>query len=291
MTAIIKKELRGYFNSWIGYVFLFIFVGLVGVFFSLINLQNQYPGFQDSMSNITIFYLVLIPVLTMRLFAEEARQKTDQLLFTSPVTVMSIVVGKFLSALCLSVIGMAITVLFPIIISRYGTLPYAQIITSYLGYILLTACFISVGMFISVLTDNQIIAAVVTFFTMILFLILDAIASALTSGPAATAMGSMVFLSVIIAMIAFFVYDSTKNYYVAGISALVLIGVATATYLIDATLYDGLIGKVIRWLSIMSRFTNFSSGIINVSDIVYYITFAIVFVYFTINVIEKRRWR
>jgi ABC-2 type transport system permease protein len=291
MTALYKKEIRSYFNSWIGYVYLFIFVLFVAVFFALINLTYQTPAFQDTMSNITISVLILIPVLTMRLFAEESKQRTDQLLFTSPVSVFGIVLGKFLAALSLALIGMAITVLFPLLISSYGTMPTAAIATSYLGYILLTACFISVGMFISVLTDNQIIAAVITFFTMILFYIMSAIASALSSGAAATPTSSLVFVAILVAFLCFLAYDSTKSYVVAGIAGVVLLGAAIALFFIRQTLYDGMLGKVVRWLDIMGRFTNFSSGILNVSDIVYYLSFAVAFVYLTINVIEKRRWK
>jgi ABC-2 type transport system permease protein len=297
VTAIIKKELRGYFNSWIGYIFLFILVGLVGVFFALVNLNYQMGNFQDTLTNITIFLLILIPVLTMRLFAEEARQKTDQLLFTSPVTVTSIVLGKFLSAFILACTGLALTLIYPVMIIPYGTLPGAEIFVVYLGYALLIACFISVGMFISACTENQLISAVITFFVMIFMYIMDGIASQITSivtasqSTSSAAMISLLFVAIIIAVLAYIIYDATKNYYAAGGLALILIAAAAGLYVYDASMFDGFLTKSIQWISLMSRFTNFENGVLNIADIIYYISFAAMFIYLSVNVIEKRRWK
>ncbi|MDR3239609.1 MAG: ABC-2 transporter permease [Clostridiales bacterium] len=290
MTAILKKELRNYFNSWIGYVFLFILVGLTGIIFSLINLLNQSTAFVNVMSYFTIFMLILMPVLTMRLFAEEARQKTDQLIFTSPVTVAGIVAAKFLAALILALIGLALTFIFPLLIAPYGTLSFAPVLTAYLGYILLIAAFIAVGVFISVLTDNQIIAAVGTFVVMLVFYIMDWIASGLSSGPAASATASIIFIAALLALLAYLIYNSTKNIYAASLLPLILLAVVVALYVARPAVFDGLIVKVIRWFSIMDRFNSFNNGVINIADIVYYITFTIAFLYFSVNAIEKRRW-
>ena len=297
MTAIIKKELRGYFISWIGYVFLFILVGLVGLFFSLINLYYQTGDFQNTLSNITIFLLILVPVLTMRLFAEEARQKTDQLLFTAPVSVTSVVLGKYLSALLLALIGLAITLIFPLMIVRYGQLPGSEMFTVYLGYTLLIACFISVGMFISACTENQFTASIITFVAMILIYIMDGIVSAINTSvtasqsSASSALISILFVAIIIGVISYLIYDSTKNYYVAGILALILVAIAAGIYVFNPSIFDGLIVKCTKWLSVMSRFNNFDNGVLNVSDIIYYISFTGAFIYLTINTIEKRRWK
>ena len=297
MTAIIRKELRGYFNSWIGYIFLFILVGLVGVFFALINLNYQTGDFQNTLANVTIFLLVLVPVLTMRLFAEEARQKTDQLLFTSPISILSIVFGKYLSAFLLACTGLILTLIYPVMIIPYGTLPGTEIFTVYLGYALMISCFISVGMFISACTENQIIAAVITFFVMIFMYIMDGIASSVNSmvtasqSSASAAMISLLFVAIIIALLAYIIYDSTKNYYAAGGTALILIAVASGIYIYDPAIFDGFIIRCTQWLSVMSRFTNFNKGVLNISDIIYYISFTAAFNYLSINAIEKRRWK
>ena len=297
MAAIIKKELRAYFNSWIGYIFLLILVGLVGVFFWQINIRSQIADFQLTLGNLPIFLLILIPVLTMRLFAEEARQKTDQLLFTAPVTVSSVVLAKFFSAFLLVCIALVITLVFPFMLSFYGDLPYSEIFTVYIGFALLIPCFIAVGMFISACTENQIIAAVITFFVMIFLYIMEAIVSFINDSVTASqaigssALISLIFIAIIIALLAYIIYDSTKNYYIAGGLALILISLSTGLYAYDTTIFDVMLVRGTQWLSIMTRFDNFNHGVLNVSDIIYYISFAGAFVYLTINVIEKRRWK
>ena len=297
MTAIFKKEMRSYFNSWIGYIFLFILLELVGVFFAFINLNNQIGDFQDTLNNITIFMLILMPVLTMRLFAEEIRQKTDILLFTSPVSVSAIVLAKFFAALVLAYIGLALTLIFPLMISGFGELPISEIFTVYLGYTLLISCFIAVGLFISTCTENQIIAAVITFLVMIFLYIMEGIVSNITNNITASqsatsaAMISLLFVAVIIALLAYIVYDSTKNYHAAGGIGLVLLAIAAGFYVYDASVFNSLLIKTTQWLSVMTRFTNFNKGVLNVSDIVYYISFTVMFIYLSINTIEKKRWK
>jgi ABC-2 type transport system permease protein len=292
MTAILKKELRAYFNSLIGYVFLTIFVLITGIMFSFNNLLGQSAAFTDSMSFFTITMLILMPVLTMRLFAEENRQKTDQLLYTSPVTVLSIVTAKYLAALLLMVMALAVTLLFPFMISTIGTLSYVpQTITTYIGYFLLFSAYISVGVFISALTDNQLIAAVCTFLVILMTIFMDSIASGLASGLPATPMASVFFIAFLIGVLAYIIYDSTRNFYAAVITVAALLAVTVVVYILNPAVLDGFIVKTIKWFSVMGRFNSFSSGIINVADIVYYISFSAAFLYFSVNVIEKRRWR
>ncbi len=287
MTSIIKKELRTYFTSMAGYVFLGFLVLLTAIYFSLINVLQLYPDYSYVLSGTVIMFLILIPTLTMRLFAEEAKQKTDQLLFTSPLTVNQIVIGKYLSALFLFLIGMVITMLFPLIISNFGTIPVAQIAGAYIGYILLGACFISVGLFVSVLTDNQIVAAVATFVSIFLFYIMNGLAQSLP----ADRVSSIVFLLVVIAGLCFLVFDSTKNIAATIIMGVLCLAILAVVFFVNNLLLDGVMYKVLSWFSLMSRFENFNKGILNISDIVYYITFSMAFIYLTINVIEKRRWR
>ncbi len=287
MVPIIKKELRTYFNSMMGYIFLGFLVLLTAIYFSLVCIANNSPNYNYVLSGTSILFLILIPALTMRLFAEEARQKTDQLLYTSPLTILQIVVGKYLAAFLLFIIGMGITMLFPIVLSGFGELPVQQIVGSYVGYILMGCCFIGVGLFVSVLTENQIVAAVATFATLFLFYIMDSLANSMPSDRGS----SLVFLGLILAGFAFLVFDSTKNMF-AGIIVFILTAVASGVaYLMNNYIFDGLLVKVLKWFSILTRFSNFDKGIFNVADIIYYITFSIAFIYLTINVIEKRRWR
>ena len=287
MVAIVKKELRTYFTSVAGYGFLAVFLLMVGLQFGSVNIDAKSLEFSRVLYNCTMPFLILIPVLTMRLFAEESRQKTDQLLFTSPLTIAQIVVGKFLAALLLFLIGMSVTTIFPFILSLYGSIPTAETITTYIGYILLGTCFIAVGVFISTLTENQITAAVATFAVLLLFLMMDSLALVMDTKH----MASAIFLFAIAAGVSFVLYTSTKSKLITCIFFALCIAAGIIAYVANSQLFDGVIPKVMIWFSLLRRFNNFFAGILNIGDIVYYITFSFAFVFLTIHTIEKRRWK
>ena len=287
MIPIIKKEMRTYFNSMVGYIVLAGFVLFTGFYYALYCVRGLYPDYSIVLQSTSIVFLIVIPIITMRLFAEEMRQKTDQLLYTAPLKIEAIVFGKFLSAFLFFIIGMAITVLFPVIISFFGTLPAAQITGTFVGYILLGAAFISIGLFISVLTDNQIIAAFGTFGVLFLLFMIDGIKDLI---PLDT-VSSLIFVGVLILGFGFVVYDSTRSIFAGVIVAVCGLAVIAGMYMVNPLFFDGAMVRTIGWISLLARFNNFGMGILNVSDIVYYVTFAAAFIYLTINVIEKRRWR
>ncbi|MCL2708065.1 MAG: ABC transporter permease subunit [Defluviitaleaceae bacterium] len=287
MLPIYKKEIKTYFTQMTGYIFLTFMVLLTAIYFVLINVFGMDPRYYAVLSGTTILFFVLIPTLTMRLFSEESRHKTDQLLYTCPLSIGQIVLGKFFAAVSLFLIGMAATVLFPFILSRYGELPVSQIAGAFIGFILIGICFVAVGLFISVLTDNQIIAAVATFATLFALFIMDAIANSM---PVQTA-PSLIFVGALIVGVAAILYSSTKNILASIILAAFGIAAAVAMYFINNLIFDGFIVKTLQWLSVYSRFENLTNGILNFADILYYVSFAALFIYLTVNVIEKRRWR
>lgn len=288
MLAIYKKELHNYFITFTGYIFLGFFVLITAFYFSIINVTSGNKYFTQTLLYTVSFFLMLIPVLTMRLFSEETRQKTDQLLFTSPLSVTQIVMGKFLAAASLFTMATLITVLFPVSLSFFtDSMPVAEIAGCYVGYLLMGFCFISVGLLISVLTNNQIAAAVGTFAAIFFLTMLESIA---TIVPATTT-SSVIFIMAIVVLIALVLYNSTKNAIIPIILIILGIAVVLGIYKYDSVLLDGLIGKVLNSFSISSRFSNFSNGVFNVSDVVYYISFITAFIYLSINTIEKRKWQ
>ena len=287
MLPIYKKEMRTYFTQMMGYVFLAILLLLVGIWFTLINVFGQDGNFQLVLSNVTIFFFILIPTLTMRLFSEETRNKTDQLLFTSPLSVQGIVVGKFLAAFSLFVIGVAATVVLPVIIGMYGELPVSQIVGTYIGFLLLGMACIAVGLFISVLTENQIIAAVGTMAAIFSMFLIEAIALVMPTAPYA----SLIFVLLIVTAVAATWYNAAKNAIIAIIIAVVGIGVAVGVYFFNNLIFEGVIVRFLLWLSVFSRFNSLARGVLSLGDIVYYFSFSALFIYLTVNVIEKRRWR
>lgn len=173
MIAIIKKELGAYFRSPVGYVFLASFFLLSGVFFSSSVLETTQTDIASVCIPLANLFSLLIPLLTMKLFSEEKKQKTDQLLLTAPVSLFAIVFGKFLSTLIIFSIGASITVVFLFVISTVSNVMVGVAISNLLGLLLLGASFISIGLFISSLTENQVVSVVVTIVTLLLLSVLD----------------------------------------------------------------------------------------------------------------------
>lgn len=286
MLAILKKELYTYFKSMTGYIFMASLLFFVGLFFVLTNLIGMSPQYNSVLSNITFVFLLIVPILTMRLMAEEAKQKTDQLLLTSPISLPQIVIGKYLGAVSVLLLTLLITFIYPIILSTMGTVNWGEVLGGYIGFFLFGSALIAVGLFISSLTDNQVIAAVVTFTVLLLFWFIDAIISSL---PADQTSG-LIFAVILVAAIAFVFYTATRNWYISG--GILLLGVlaVAAGYMIKSSIYSGLIARVLSWFSLLSRYQDFSLGIFSISPIVYYISFSGVFVYLTVRMLEKKRW-
>jgi len=288
MIPIYKKEIRAYFTQMMGYLFLAFLLLLIGLIFTTINLRFRDANFQIVLVDTSIFFLFLVPILTMRLFSEEARHKTDQLLFTSPLSVAQIVLGKFFAALSLLMIAVAITTIFPLMLSRFAeSMPVSRIVGAYIGWVLVGISCIAVGVFVSVLTDNQIIAAVGTFAALFLMFLMETFAMSM---PTST-LASLMFVGFIIVGVAGIWFNSTRNILSSAVIAILGLAVAVGLYLLNNMFFDGIIVRVLLWFSIYARFDGFSAGILSLSDIVYYVSFCVLFIYLSINVIEKRRWR
>ncbi len=162
MLAIFKRDFRAYFTSPIGYVFCAIFLCLFNFFFYVGNIMSASADMSSLFSNMLLFTMFLVPVLTMRLFSEDFKQKTDQLLLTAPVRLRDIVLGKFFAALCVFLTAMLFTLFYTLIIAVFGTPVPGVMIGNYIAYIALTAAYFSIGIFISSLTESQIVAGIVS---------------------------------------------------------------------------------------------------------------------------------
>lgn len=286
MLAVLKKELKTYFTSMTGYIFLGFFVMVTGIFYTLYCVMSLSGQYSAVLSSGILVFLLLVPTITMRLIAEETRQKTDQLLYTSPITVGDVVIGKYLAALILFLVALGITVIFPVLLSKYGTVPFVETFGTFVAFYLIGACFIAVGLFISSLTENQIVSAVATFGALFAMYLMDGIAQSLPTSRIA----SVVFAIILVLALAFFVYSNVKNLYAAVAIGVVGTAAVIILYAVVPTIFDGLLVNVFGWFSVMKRFNNFYYGIFDVASIVYYLSFAAIFVYLTIQVIEKRRW-
>ena len=162
MKAIFKRELNAYFKTPLGYVFVGLFFAFAALMFFNFNINANTSIMTNYFVNLGYIFIVIVPLLTMKMFSEERKLKTDQLLLTAPVKVKDIVLGKFLSGLSVLGISVAITLVFLVVLAIYGNPPEIQSLVGYFGIILYGAMLISIGMFISTLTQNQVIAAVLT---------------------------------------------------------------------------------------------------------------------------------
>ena len=287
MLAIFKKELRSYFTSMIGYLFIGFFLAIVGVYFMAYNLQGGYANFEYVLNSMVFVFVILVPILTMRLLAEEKKQKTDQLLFTSPLSVNKIVVGKYLAVFAVFVSAMVITMFYPLILSKYGVVSFKLAYTGILGFILVGAAYLAIGLFLSALFESQAIAAVVTFVVLLITFIMQGIVGLLpTSNKAA-----WLIFSVIALLIAVVIYFMINNVTVAINLGVVLEAACAIIYFTKPSLYDGLVVKVFDWFSVIDRFDNFMNGILDLTGIVYYISITVIFIFLTIQSLNKRRWR
>lgn len=182
MFAIFKRELRAYFTSPLGYVFLAIFYAFSGLFFYIFALS---VGSTDISSVFLMMFMVLmifVPLLTMRLLSEDKKQKTDQLTLTAPVSLLSIVMGKFLAAYAIFAIGVAVMPVYGFVMSAFATVSWLPIWGNTVGLLLLGGIFVSIGLFVSSLTENQMIAAIGGFFINLMILLMNTLTSALPSG-------------------------------------------------------------------------------------------------------------
>jgi len=286
MFAIFKRELRAYFLTPIGYLYMGLFLLLTGIFFTFNNIFSQSSQFTNFLGSIIIIYLFTIPLLTMRLFSEEKRQNTDQLLLTSPVSITGIVCGKFLAAMAVYCGTLAFTALYTVVIALYGDPQTWETIGSYIGFIFLGASYISVGIFVSTVTENQLTAALVSFFSLFLIWLLDSVSQIV---PSDTKSG-IISAAVLLAAICIFVYLNTRNWVIV-LGAALIGGLAIGGfYLFKQDVFFGFIRKFLGWFSINRRYNSFSMGLLKFDSLLYYASFSGLFLFLTVRLIEKRRW-
>ena len=286
MIAIYKRDLKGFFTGMMGYVLLAFFLAVGGLYFTVMNLMSGYPDLSYTLYNNLFVLLLLVPLLTMRSFAEERRARTDQLLLTSPVPLWRIVLGKYLAVL--SVFGMAVLVfaLYPLIMSRGGAVSYRQSYAALLAFFLLGAACIAIGVFLSSLNENQIVAAVCSFFVLLLAYLMPSIQTLFTVGSA-LAMGVFLVLAVLGA--AYAGWHSRSWGLGLGVFTVCCGAILVLFWLRSAALtsaFSSLLGA----LCLFSPFEKFVSGLFSLSAVVYYLSVTALFLFFTCQTLEKRRW-
>ena len=286
MTAVFKHELRSYFHSLTAYVFGAFLLAFIGIGAMLYNLQAAVSNFEYVLSFASLVFVVIVPVLTMRVLAEERRQKTDQLLYSLPITTTQVIVGKYLALLAVYMIPLCIVALYPLIFSQFGDVYLLTSYGSMLAFFIMGAALIALGVFISSLTDNQGFAAGIG----IAVILLNYFSVSLSEYVSTTAFGSIVALCVIILALGAVIKHLTKNENLAYGVCFILIAAIAITSFVNGGIFEGLLPSIMTKLSLFDRFTGFVNGVFDMTSVVYYASVIVFFLFLSIQSLEKRRY-
>ena len=286
MRAIYKKEMKNYLTSMIGYVFMAFILAVVGLYFGAVNISSGSPQIGDTLSNSTFAFLICVPILTMRVMAEERKQKTDQLLLTAPIKIRQIVIGKYLALTSIFLIPLLVISFYPLILKKFGTVSMGMSYTSILGFLLLGCAEIAVGLFLSCVTESQMIAAVLSFAVLFICYLSDGIASLFPQ----TSKSSLIVFIVLIFCVCLWIGSMIKNIIVTGIVTVIAEGALVITYVVKPALFEGPIQKLLNVFNFTSHFSNFTKGILDLNGIVYFLSVIIICLFLANQVISKRRW-
>ena len=286
MKAVLRHELRTYFHSLTAYVFGAFLLAFVGIGAMLYNIQAAVSNFEFVLSFGCLIFVVIVPILTMRVIAEEKKQKTDQLLYSLPITTTQVVIGKYLALLTVYLIPLCIICVYPLIFSRFGDVYLLTAYGSIFAFFILGSALIAVGVFISSLTENQGFAAGIG----IAVILLNFYSVRLSEYVSATAYGAVIAMCVLIVALGLIIRCLTKNENLAYGVCFVLIAAVIAVYFADVKMFEGLLPGIMKKLSLFERFYTFVNGAFDLTAIVYYLTVMAFFLFLTVQSLEKRRY-
>lgn len=286
MRAVFRHELSSYFTGLSGYVFGAFLLLFAGIYTMVYNLKNALVNFEYVLGNMSFVYLVVIPILTMRVLAEERRQKTDQLLYSLPLSMTKVVLGKYAAMLVMLAVPCGLISLYPLVLKQFGNIYLPAAYSAVAGFFLLGAALIAIGMFLSSLTESQAVAAGLCFVVVLINYYLSSLASYVST----TSGGSLAAFAVVILALALIFRLMTRN----TLAALVLAGVGNGAllglYTYDSTLFEGLFPAIIEKLSLFDRFYVFVDGTFDLTAVVYFLSVIGLFLFFSVQSMEKRRW-
>ena len=286
MTAVLRHELSSYFTNVTGYVFGAFLLLFAGIYTMVINLQSASPYFEYVLMNMDFIFLIIVPILTMRVIAEERRQKTDQLLYSLPLTMTQVALGKYLAMLVIFLIPVAVIGVYPLVLTAFGAVYLPAAYGALTVFFFLGASLIAIGMFISSLTESQAVAAGLCFVVMLLNYFISSLASYVPS----TAFASFLCVAVCILVLGLIFRLLTRSGFAALVLTIVLEGGLVAAYTFRSADFQGLFPNLMEQLSLFDRFYEFVNGTFDLTAIVYYLTVIAVFVFLTVQSLEKRRW-
>ena len=286
MTAVLKREIGSYYKSgtgWLLAAFLLIFAGIYCMSY---NLSGYSAKFEYVLASISFIYLIAVPIISMRVLAEEKRQKTDQLLYSLPMRLFGIVAGKYLGMLAVLGLPVLVMALYPLVLSQFGTVRFASAYGALAAFFLLGACLLSIGLFISSVTESQAAAAVITLVVMLLLYFMNGLSSFISTEASA----SLIALMILAVLFAVILQLLAKNPVISIAAAAAGCGGLYLWYAGDPDAFSGLFARIMQSISVFDRFDVFTEGVFDLTAVVYYLSIICVFLFLTLQSMEKRRW-
>ena len=286
MKAIFRHELRLYFESMTAYVFGAFLLLFIGIGSMLYNLRSAVSNFEFVLSFAAIAFVVIVPVLTMRCLSEERKQKTDQLLYSLPITTTQVVLGKYGAVLVVFLLPLCFIALYPLMFAQFGDVYLPTAYGALAAFFLLGAALLAVGVFLSSLTDNQGLAAGLG----IGMILLNYYCVSLSEFVSSTAAGTAIALVVLIAALGFLVKALTRSTPAGAGTGLLLLALLGLCYALDSTALEGLLPSLMKKISLFERFNTFVNGVFDLTNVVYFLSVTLFFLFLTVESLEKRRY-
>lgn len=286
MSAVFSHELKNYFQSLTAYVFGAFLLAFTGIGALMYNINAAVSNFEYVLDFCSIVFVIIVPILTMRVIAEERKQKTDQLLYSLPITTTQVILGKYLALLAVYAIPLCIISLYPLLFRRYGEVYLLTAYGAILAFFIMGSALIALGVFISSLTENQGFAAGIG----IVAILLNYFSVALSEYVSSTAYSSLVSMFVIVILLAIVIKKLTKNDVLAyGVGGVLIAGLMI-TYFVDMEKLEGLLPDIMTKLSLFKQFSYFVNGVFDMTAIVYFLSVIAFFLFLSVQSLEKRRY-
>lgn len=286
MTAVFKREFKSCFTGMIGWVIAAVSLFFLGLYFTNRNLLYASSDFASVLYTMTMILLFLLPAISMRSFAEERKNKTDQLLLTSPVSIPAIVVGKFLAELAVFALPLAAAVVMPLLLQAFGTVSLVAAYSALLGYLLLGGACLAVGTWISALTENQILAYLATFGALLVAYLMNGIQTMFTTGNLLAFIVFMIVLLVAAVLVGVICKRLAAGaaVFCAGAVVLFVLFQLRPAWLLTA------FNAVLSALALFEPFKDIVGGMFSIPAIVYYLSVMGLFLFLTGQALARRRW-
>lgn len=286
MIAVLKHELSSYFTGLSAYIFGAFMLFFAGIYCMVYNLANGLTSYQYVPGSMAFIFLIIVPVVTMRIIAEEKRQRTDQLLYSLPIRMSEVVLGKYFALLIMMLIPILVMCIYPLILKGFGNVHLLSAYSAMAGFFLLGAALLSIGMFVSSLTDNQAVSAGLCFVVMLVLYFMSDLAGFLSS----TARGSIIGLTIIGIALSIAAGFMTKSFSFGMTFIIVYEAILFGLSYFKPEFFENLLPDIFQKISPFERFYTFIDGVFDLTGVVFFLTVTGLFLFMTVQSLEKRRW-